>query len=104
MPIPEPSPREQLEFEAAALRAGLADGGLRVDVKGSIPFSPGLKTMVGRGLLAVMRPERGRRLATRLHTTPRGIDRLAGIEERHGEGFGPERALGRPLTSDVARR
>lgn len=52
----------------------------------------------------VMRPERGRRLATHLHTTPNGVERLIGIEERYGEGFGPDRALGRRLTADITRR
>ena len=101
--VPE-DPKARLEFETAVIRQATCDGGMRVDCRGGWAFTPDLKGLVGRGLLAVKRPERGGNLANRLFATPRGVARLAGIEERYGDGFGPVHAIGPVLKNNPPRR
>jgi len=86
-------PRLLLEIHVAYLRLALREGGLPLDVPGGRAYSRDLRTLVDRGELAMLRVARGSGRPNVLHTTPRGIDRLAGILERYGEDFGPVSVL-----------
>ncbi len=85
--------RRLLETSVAYLRLALRDGGLPLDVPAGRAYSHDLRALVARGDLAMLRATRGSGRPHTLHVTPQGIDRLAGILERYGEGFGPVSVL-----------
>lgn len=96
--------RQQAATDMAYLRIAAREGGLPIDVKGGYALTPELRRLVQRGDIAVMRATRNsRRRRTTLHTTPTGIDRLAGMAERMGEDFGPETLIA-TLSQDRPRR
>lgn len=97
-------PRRHLEVVVAYLRLGLREGGIPLDVKNGYALTPQLQQLVGRGDMTMMRAERStKRLVHRVFTSPSGIERLAGYDERYGEDFGPERTIP-VLKADKARR
>jgi hypothetical protein len=87
-------PRKALEIMTAYLRLAIRDGGLPLDVPGGRAYRQDLRALVELGDLVMLRPARGSNRPNVLHTTPQGIDRLAGILERYGENFGPTTVLG----------
>lgn len=86
---PLEDPRRALETKVAYLRLGLRDGGISIGTKGGHAMTDQLRGMIGQGDMAIMRPDRStNRLVSKVHTTPQGIERLAGYDERYGEDFG----------------
>jgi hypothetical protein len=100
---PLEDPRRALEIRVAYLRLGLRDGGISIGTKGGHAMSDQLRGMIGQGDMAIMRPDRStNRLISRVHTTPQGIERLAGYDERYGEDFGAPSTIP-TLRSDETR-
>lgn len=86
---PLEDPRRALEIRVAYLRLGLREGGISIGTKGGHAMTEQLRTMIGQGDMAIMRPDRStNRLVSKVHTTPNGIERLAGYDERYGKDFG----------------
>ena len=87
-------PRLELEAHVAYLRLALREGGLPLDVPGGRAYMRDLRALVERGDFAMLRTPRGSGRPNVLYATPQGIDRLAGILGRYGDGFGPVTVLG----------
>jgi len=87
-------PRKLLETTVAYLRLAIREGGLPLDVDGGRAYTRDLRALVERGDLAMMRPPRGSRRPTVLYASAQGVERLAGVLERHGVDFGPVSVLG----------
>lgn len=87
-------PKRQLEVVIAYLRLGLREGGIAIGIKGGHDLTAQLQNLVGRGDMTMMRAARStKRRIHRVFTSPAGIERLAGYDERYGEGFGPESTI-----------